>query len=368
MQVMPPSLGVYGPGSRDKSGVATYIAESLEYLQPFFRTHWVANDETWISPDQFDYTLYHIGNNELHRSSLRAAMLRPGVSLLHEYLHLDLYFQVWEDIDEARQREILSGLARKSGLSARSASHFVEQANSRGIDPYAIDIGIERYVIEASKVGLVHSSGVALRLRERYRRSQIEAVPFPVKPWGDYDRSIPEKFGIHKDDFVFGAFGFIGEYKCIPLILSAWQTWRGRPANVVLLLAGEKQFSINTEFSGVIETGWLDSLTFNALIQRTDCGVQLRKPSLGETSGPAAAFCAHNRPVILSDTPEMRGIGIGKNAHFLNVNAGNEELLALMQALYNGRGDKRAEYIEEFAWSLWANRVHSCVTGAAMGM
>lgn len=368
MPLRPSSLGVYGPGPHDKSGVATYIAESLEHLQPYFRTHWVANDGTWIPPDQFDYALYHIGNNEFHRRALRAAMIHPGASLLHEYLHLDLYYQAWGDIGEDRQRAVLSDLARMSGLSARSARHFVEQANARGVDPYAIDIGIERYVLEASRVSLVHSSAVAKLLRDRHAQSRIEPVPFPVRPWRDYDRSIPEKFGIHKDTFVFGAFGFIGEYKCIPLLLEAWKNWHRRPTNIKLLLAGEKQFPINTDIEGVIATGWLDSQSFNALIQRTDCGVQLRKPSLGETSGPAAAFCAHNRPVILSDHQEMRGIGIGKNVRFLNVNADHKELLALMQTFYDDRGDKRSEYIEEFSWSLWAETVHSCITGVAVGI
>ena len=361
---MLPSLGVYGPGATDRSGVATYIAESLDHLQPYFRTHWVANGEVWVSPQEFDYALYHIGNNELHRGALRAASWCPGVSLLHEYLHLDLYFRTWGDIGDIRQREILAELARKTGISARSADEFVEHSVARGVDPYAVDIGIERYVLEASKVGLVHSSTVAQHLRARHRSCRIDAVTFPVSPWCDYDRSIPPKFGIHRGMYVFGAFGFIGEYKCIPLVLEAWRSWSSRPAEALLLLAGERQFAIDTDIEGVVETGWLDSQTFNALMQRVDCGVQLRKPSLGETSGPAASFCAHNRPVILSDTPEMRGIGVGENVSFLKSSAGSDELLALMKSRYEGRGDDCGKYNAEFSWPLWAAKIHSCLTGA----
>jgi glycosyltransferase involved in cell wall biosynthesis len=352
-----PRLGIYGPRPPQKTGVARYVQESMPHLARSFVCTLLAEDD-WRSPDEFDQVLYHIGNNVMHDGAFRALRKRSGPVILHEYNNLGYYYQVWNELPNNERRQLLDFLGDALGRSFPDRDeldrYFTAHQNT---DRYSIDAGCERVVIESATVVFVHSDGVAEVLRARYPASCIEVLPFPVteiKPARDI--ATRQLFGIRQDAFVFGVFGFIGKYKRIESILSAWEYWgEGRPSNAVLLLVGERQYDIKIPSSLLIrETGYVSDDDFDALLLATDCGVQLRYPCLGETSGPACALIAHGRSVILSDIPEMHSLAGKGRITYVPVGAGEVEALTkAMQVQYFGRR-RAVGYDESFAWATWA--------------
>lgn len=352
-----PSLGIYGPSGSDKSGVARYIADSVPYLESEYRVTVISNATRWSHPDSFDAALNHLGNNRMHHSAFKAAGLKAGISLIHEYLHLDYYYQAVDLVPLPIQADILSRLTAATGIQASTLAGFLDRCEQSGTpDPYAIDVGVEKHVVNNSAVSVVHSVGVAEILKSRYPHAAIEVIPFPVEPWPAMrDKHHLRRYGIPKDTFTFGSFGFIGEYKQVPQILAAWRQWRDRPSDTRLLLVGERQIDIDADAEGVFELGYVNDAEFTRLLGSVDCGIQLREPSLGETSGPTASLAAHKRPLIISDIPEMRLLG-GDRTSFVKPGGGViEHLITAMRAQYDLGPVPSTEFDSRFSWESWAD-------------
>jgi len=192
-------------------------------------------------------------------------------------------------------------------------------------------------------------------LKARYPGVAVEVIPFPVEPWPSRpDHSHLRYYGIPEGTFTFGTFGFIGEYKQVPCILRVWRQWHDHPSDARLLLVGERQIEVDTDAEGVLELGYVDETEFTRLLASVDCGIQLRQPSLGETSGPTASLAAHGRPLILSDIPEMRLLGGGARTMF--VRSGDdiiEELIAAMRTQYELGPAPHSAFDARFSWDCW---------------
>jgi glycosyltransferase involved in cell wall biosynthesis len=352
----PALLGIYGPQAPLKTGVARYIQQSLIPLQDHFSCRHVADHEV-ISPYDFDHVLYHIGNNSMHHGAFRALRQRPGPVLLHEYNNLKYYQQAWHQLTDHERRQLLmllsSALSWNTGALTKLEEffkHYPEQDLGR------IDAGCERLVIESATIVFVHSAGTARILRSRYPGSYIEVLPFPVSRIAPTCRAIGRRrLGIPDDTYLFGALGFISKRKRVESIISAWDRWKHRPSNVMLLFAGERLYNAAIPQSSQIhESGYTTDKDFDDFLLAIDCGLQLRYPCLGETSGPGSALVAHYRPVILSDIPEMQLPVRRDNVIYVPVGAGEVDALTqAMQSQYNAP-KSAVGYDESFSWEAWA--------------
>lgn len=355
-----PSLGIFGPYGSDKSGVARYIEESVRYLGEHYSVTVTSNSSSWTDPRDYDAVLYHLGNNRMHHTAFKAARLRRGVALVHEYLHLDYYYQASDVVPPVVVADLVDRLTTVTGIQANTLPEFRQRCGELGTaDPYAIDVGVEEYVVANSAVTAVHSPDVAGMLASRYPKATVAVVPFPVRPFPvDLGRDPLRRYGIPDDSFVFATFGFIGEYKRVEWILEAWRRWRDRPYDSRLVLVGERQVQVDAELDGVVELGYVGDSEFERLLASVDCGIQLRHPSLGETSGPAAALVAHQRPLIVSDIPQMR---LGCNARrTLWIASGDEVVDSLVAAmrLQHALGREPPTGLDpRFSWQAWTDAI-----------
>lgn len=348
-----PSLGIYGPERGQRSGIAIYIQRSLACLEDGFACVRAGRDD----PHRFDVVLYHLGNNVFHHDAFRALRSRPGPVVLHEFNNLDYYYQCWPRLSGNEQQRILTLLGQALGHNFPDLNaleyHFSAHPE---LDRYSIDARCEQLVIEAATVTFVHSEHSAAVLRRRYPTARVEILPFPVTPIRQGQTSaVRVHLGLPLDAFVFGVFGFLGEYKRLEQIIDAWHRWPDRPDDVLLVFAGERQYllRIPVDCHSIRTTGYLDNDVFDALILSVDCGIQLRFPSLGETSGPISTLLAHRRPVILSDIPQMRCYA--KRQALTYVPVGRGEVPALIKAMRH-RVHHRADppsYDDSFSWEVW---------------
>ncbi|MGW3183220.1 hypothetical protein ACWDD9_28490 [Kitasatospora sp. NPDC001119] len=357
-----PTLGIWGPGERDKSGVAAYITQSLPHLAQHFTTRRIAGPG--IDPAAFDHVLYHLGNNALHHGAFRALAARPGTVLLHEYNNLDYYYEAWDQLPPAEQQAVLTRVSAAVGthLDTRATMerYFAEHPH---VDRYSLNARIEDLAIKAATRVLVHSPLLAEHLADRHRSVDIRHLPFPVEPLTPAVGT-RARHGLPERSFIFATFGFLGAYKRIPTLLDAWRNWIDRPAAALLLLAGEARDGLTIPDDPTIRhTGYLPDAEFNALLLAVDCGIQLRGPWLGETSGPASALIAHRRPTILSDIPGMHPRH-PEETHLL-VGQGEHEtadLIAAMRTQYH-RPRNPAAYDPAFSWKAWGEHIVAALTG-----
>ncbi|MFE4516380.1 hypothetical protein ACFRMQ_19540 [Kitasatospora sp. NPDC056783] len=360
-----PTLGIWGPAPRDKSGVAGYITHSLPHLARHFTTHRITGPGH--DPAAFDHVLYHLGNNALHHGAFRALAARPGTILLHEYNNLDYYYEAWDQLPAAEQQAVLTRVGNAVGTRLDTRADMEQYfADHPHVDRYSLNARIEDLAIGAATRVLVHSPLLAEHLADRHPTADIRHLPFPAEPLTPV-AGTRARHGLPEQAFVFATFGFLGAYKRIPTLLDAWQNWTDRPADALLLLAGEARdgLTVPADDPTVLHTGYLPDAEFDALLLAADCGIQLRGPWLGETSGPASVLIAHRRPTILSDIPGMHPRR-PEEIHLL-VGQGEHESADLIDAMRTQYHRPRtpAAYDPAFSWKAWGERIAAALTGAA---
>lgn len=302
------TLGVYGPKSdeAEETAVASYIALSLPDLARHFDCVVVSRREV-VDPSCFDYVLYHVSAS-IHTYHAHIALCkRPGPAIIHEHNCLQLYYELWPLLADENRKRILALFARRFGRTLQDLAEAQALADELpDADRYSIDVGVEALFMEKVTAAITHSPFISDLLRQRYPQTHVEMVNFMVAPFtaaqAVWARS---QLGLERNDFLFGVFGRIGEYKRVEQIIRAWQQWHERPPTAKLLILGMRQYDIRIPAcNGLI---YLDHLPnesdFDAYLGAADCAVQLRHPTLGETSGVVSKLLANNKRLIISDTP-----------------------------------------------------------------
>jgi len=301
---MLPSLGVYGPGVTEPSGVASYSALIERYLASHFQVVHVSNAD-WKHPGQFSQVLYHIGASARHGCAFSALRERPGPAIIHEPNCLSYYYESWDVISAQERAAVLELFDRyfdKTFTSLPEVFAFIEAQTTS--DRWSIDVASEQLWLPSVTQAVVHSRHVADRL-SRVWSTPVTVLSQPVLPLSPAaGRDIRLRLGIEPDAFVVGSFGFIGEYKRLESVLAAWEQWLTRPKRARLLLVGQKQYGIQIPAAGdIVHLEDANDEDFDACLSAADISIQLRHPTLGETSHVVSKLLASRRHIIVSDTP-----------------------------------------------------------------
>ncbi|HEX2095583.1 MAG TPA: hypothetical protein VHG28_24515 [Longimicrobiaceae bacterium] len=300
------TLGIYGPKFPERSGVANYTDRLEAELSRRYRCVRVSNDD-WVDPSVFDRTLYQVGASIRHHCAFRALRLRPGPAVVHEHNCLSYYYEAWPLLEEEEREEFLRHLSGALGRGFDSLPGVLSCLDALADpDRYGADVGIEALFMRRITGAVVHSPYVASLLRSRYPGVRVETLPFMTTPLqAAAGERIRERLGLSAGDHLFGVFGFIGEYKRIEKVLAAWYGWTDRPAGTRLVIVGQRQYEVEVPVSPhCLYLDYLpDEEEFDAYLAAADCGVQLRHPTLGETSAVVSRLLANGRRVILSRTP-----------------------------------------------------------------
>jgi glycosyltransferase involved in cell wall biosynthesis len=167
-----------------------------------------------------------------------------------------------------------------------------------------LDLGLERMIVDRATTVFTHSRAALATLQERYPHAQVQPLEYPVRLLPRSQRpGVRADLGIPAAVTVFGSFGFVGSHKRLPQLLHAW-TRLDVPADIGRLLivgAGTSRLrpiavGASTTLLGYVTSG----REFQRLLSAVDVGVQLRHPSLGETSAVIAQLLASDVPVVTS--------------------------------------------------------------------
>jgi hypothetical protein len=326
-----PSLAIYGPSKSDPSGVVEYISLQRHYLEKEFHCIIVTN-HNYQEPSSFDYVLYHLGNNPFHACSFRALNSRPGIILMHEYNNLDYYFSCWKELRRNERDYLLDTAYKRYQRTFKDAKDIIQYIRSiQEESPYSVDFACEDIAIKLASTVIFHSEKIASRFRKRYPARSILTIKFPVEETIP-DETCMTRLQLPANSFLFGCFGYIGSWKRFEVLIETWRSWKDRPNNCYLLIVGRKQYDISfPEDENIIHLENIDSNEdFNSLLVSCDCGIQLRYPSVGETSASLSKFIAHSIPVI---TTETENFGCDKDEYVVQIAPDKNEKCNLLTAL-----------------------------------
>jgi len=300
-------VAYYSPLRRSRSGIADYSALLLPALRG--RIEEVIVAEPGRRTPRADVALYHIGNDpDAHGWILDALRAHPGVVVLHEYvLH---HLIAGTTIGRGHGRAYLAAMERELGLVGRLLGLGVLD----NLLPLLWETQPERFplvgtVLDDATALVVHSRFVEERARAAGYGGPIHRIPHPAWP-------TPE-VGAASDvagEPLIGCFGNLNMNKRIPQVLEAFAALRRRLPSARLLLVGAaaERFDLGRRLErlglagdvpdgGVLREGYVDEERMWSLMAACDVLVNLRYPTMGETSGSVIRGLSLGKPMIVSD-------------------------------------------------------------------
>ena len=295
-------VAYFSPMPPETSGIADYSALLLPALGRRVDVA-VAKHGAKRPPRGADVALYHVGNDpKAHGWILDALRRHPGVVVLHEFvLH---HLVSGATLARKDVPGYLDALERDGGLVARLLGHaVVEQRIPPLWESRAADFPLAGAVLDHATGLIVHSRYVAERARAAGYDRPIAIVPHPAWPDpGATPARIP-------GSPLIGCFGHVNASKRVPQLLAAFARVRGRHPEARLLLVGstspnfdlEKRLQrLGLDADGVVRASRVDEARLWSLMAACDVCVNLRAPTMGETSGTAVRALTLGKPLLVS--------------------------------------------------------------------
>jgi glycosyltransferase involved in cell wall biosynthesis len=294
-------VAYYSPLPPSRSGIADYSTLLLPALRE--RVEVVVVEEGKRAPAA-DIALYHIGNDpDAHGWILDALRERPGVVVLHEYvLH---HLIAGTTIGRGDGRAYLDAMERELGVAGRLLGLGVLD----NLLPLLWETQPERFplsgvVLDRARGLIVHSSYVAERARAAGYDGPLWRIPHPVWPAVDAVRATDVA-----GEPLIGCFGFLNMNKRIPQLLEAFAAFRRlRPgARLLLVGAAGDRFDVGRRLErlglteGVERLDYVPEERMWSLMAACDVLVNLRYPTMGETSGSVIRAMSLGKPLLVSD-------------------------------------------------------------------
>ena len=302
-------IAFFSPLPPAKSGIADY-SEAL--LEPLRR---LATIEVFSTPPPsaelagFDVLLYQMGNNAYHNDIYECALRHPGVVVLHEanlhHLHAE------RTIKKGNWDAYVEEVAYDGGPAARE---FAERVRRLETGPDYEGVPMLRRLLEVSRGIIVHSdfvgelvrqAGFTGPIRKIWHGAWIDRDP-RRKPLRNFYRS---RLGLSETTPLIGIFGFLKPYKRIAESLRAFRRLIRVQPEARLILCGEPHPELQLENllrglgleEQVRVLGYLNAEDFHHYLDACDILLNLRYPTVGESSGTLLRAFSLGKPVLVTD-------------------------------------------------------------------
>lgn len=254
--------------------------------------------------DRFDVVLAQVGNSDLHAWILDAIGGRPSVVTIHDVvLHHLVAGMTFGRGDAAGYVE---AMAAEHGAAGRLLGHGV----AAHVIPPLWEVAPSLYpltgraVRDAAQV-IVHSTYAAERIRTIRSDVPVHVIPLLTPPPA---AAAPEPLGGAPFPVV-GCFGFVIREKRLPVVMEAFGRLRERHPQAHLLVVGQAVGGLDpaamARVAGLPDTsvtavGYEGRERYDALMRSVHIGVNLRHPTMGESSAAVAQLLSLGIPTIVS--------------------------------------------------------------------
>jgi glycosyltransferase involved in cell wall biosynthesis len=253
--------------------------------------------------DDFDLPLYQMGNSEHHEAIYDLLLRYPGVVVLHEvYLH---HFVQHHTVGRGDWLGYGRELAYEMGSDGRRLGRAIHAART---DAPLFAVPLNQRVVDAALGLIVHSQYAADRIRRERPGALVGIAPAPVEMRPG--RSRRADLALPDDVVLFGSYGQLTAEKQIEPALRAFRRARETQPNAHYLLAGEAAPDVDVAAlidnldlnEAVHHVGYVGDLnSFVDWIHTADVVINLRQPTVGETSAVALRALAAGKALIVFD-------------------------------------------------------------------
>lgn len=303
---MPGSLRVafFSPMPPAVSGIADYSEALVEPLGRLCSLEIFPGDRRAFDPTRYDIALYQLGNNPDHAEAYERALEHPGVIVLHEanLHHLVAALTIQRNDWEAYLREVEFD-------GGPAALEFARRVRALETGPDYEGVPMLRRVLSRSRGLIAHSDYVIARAREAGFSGPAARIPHGA--WiPDADRmEYRRRLGLDAGSPLVGVFGHLKPYKRIGESLRAFRRVVEREQRARMILVGEPHPELPLDhlrsalkLNGVVRViGRAEIADFVGYMAACDVVLNLRHPTVGETSGTLLRALGLGKAVIVSD-------------------------------------------------------------------
>jgi glycosyltransferase involved in cell wall biosynthesis len=294
-------VAYYSPLPPSRSGIADYSELLLPALRE--RVDVVLAKHGHRAPDA-DVALYHVGNDpDSHGWIVDALQKRPGVVVLHEFVLHHLISGI--TLGRGNARAYFEAMERDYGIPGR----LIALGVADNLLPLIWETQPERFPLAGSVLDLatgviVHSHYVERLAREWGYGGPIWRIPHPA--WPEHEVAPAPVEG----DPLVGCFGWLNMNKRIPQLLEAFAHLRTRRPGARLLLVGAsaERFDLDRRLERLglggdelIRRDYVPEDELWPLMAACDVLVNLRSPTMGETSGSVIRGLSLGKAMLVSD-------------------------------------------------------------------
>jgi glycosyltransferase involved in cell wall biosynthesis len=295
-------VAYYSPLPPSRSGIADYSELLLPALRE--RIEEVAVVRPGGRRPKADVSLYHVGNDpDSHGWIVDALREEPGVVVMHEFVLHHLISGI--TLGRGDAQGYFEAMQRELGVVGRLLALGVAD----NLLPLLWETQPERFplagsILDLSTGVIAHSRYVEERVRETGYDGPVWRVPHPA--WAV--RAADPARDVRGDPLV-GCFGHLNVNKRIPQLLEAFVLLRERRPGARLLLAGAtgERFALERRLERVdlgdalLREEYVPEERMWSLMAACDVLVNLRSPTMGETSGAAIRALGLGKAMLVSD-------------------------------------------------------------------
>lgn len=287
-----------------RSGIADYSAALLDPLSKLADVTVFDRRPERFDSSGFDISLFQVGNNGYHAFVYEQALKTPGVIVMHES---NLHHLIAEMTIKRNNWDAYVQEAEFDG--GPDARKYAERVRALEIGPDYDGVPMLRRILTASRGVIVHSRFVEQDIRRAGYEGPVAVIPHGA--WiPEADRmGFRQRLGIGPEIPLVGVFGFLKPYKRIAESLRAFKRLLRLQPEAKMILVGEPHpdFPLQALISGlgigrnVRVLGFTPIEDFVGYIAACDIILNLRWPTVGESSGTLLRSLGLGRAVLVSD-------------------------------------------------------------------
>ena len=323
-------IAYFSPFPPKQTGIATYSKYLVPELRKLFRVdafdigNDAASDASMAFGDfgrdgivsdlaRYDAVIYHLGNNpHFHLEIYRTLRQFSGIVVLHDIVLYYLFAGTGKH-----------GLAKHFLLNygverLREIDQIIAESPNGDILRYGYP---ERFHMlgsifpHATRI-IVHNHWAENAVRSLGYGGPIHVVPFlsyPLPPLSSSaSRQLKKHYRISDNDVVIGSLGFIGPTKRMSQLCAALATMRDKVFFKLLIVGEGDDLRPMIASAGLrdrtIQLNFVSDKDFVVLLGLTDIVVNLRYPSMGESSATLTQAMTMGKPCVVTNDASFRDL------------------------------------------------------------
>ena len=322
-------IAIVTPWPEQETGIANYIYKIVPYLSKWFEIDIFVDDlrnEKWKWKNfeygnlykidlldemysKYDKIIYQIGNNsQFHTQTLEKLLKYPGIVEIHDYvLHPFIYYSYF-----LKKKYDMYKFFLEIGYGKDGLKHYESVKNGWTV-PDNEHFPMSHAISKLAVGTIVHNKWSSAHMKGM---ENVFVIPHPsfeqenigISNKEEIKESITNKFYIDSGEIIIGCFGFVNSNKRPEKVIEAVEQLIQENYHVKLIFWGKANDNSIYELiknknleDKIFIAGYLEKTVYEVALEMTDIVVNLRYPSMGETSGTLCEAFKFAKPVIVSE-------------------------------------------------------------------